>query len=457
MNKVQRLAIFASILGLSLLIINVTIITLAIPQITGEIKFQYLSTHWIINSYVLAMAISGITVGRMSDIFSSKNIKIIGFILFAVSSIGCIYSSNEFIFLFFRFTQGISTIFLSVPTLKLLSEIFPKDEFARAIGILTGSAAIVAAISPFLIGAMVQFLNWKWLFSTNIPLCLIAIYSLLLIENIQIHKSSVKFDATGIILLSISLFLFVFGLMEGESNAWDQKILLMITISIVLLIFFILFEQKSKYPVIDLKLFKNKTYTISLLISALTHAQAMSAIFWIMFIQQLISKNAFSAGILFSPFYIGFALSGFLSSKLTKSYKSNIILINGIVLTIAGYVLSILLIPAQDYFTVLPVLICSGLGFCLILNPIRVMAINSMPKDKRGTAMGLMNNIRHILGTIIFALFSIMMPVHLSNNINNINEFYNGFYYIMIFTLLMMLACLVLYFFLIKSTANNSN
>tara|TARA_R110002124_G_scaffold286753_2_gene468571 strand:+ start:95 stop:1153 length:1059 start_codon:yes stop_codon:yes gene_type:complete len=338
---------------------------------------------------------------------------------------------------------------INIPAFKLLTELFTKESLGKALGIVTGSAAIIAAIIPIAAGMVIQLFSWKGFFFMNIPLCIFSILILMTIKQNKLTNKSLSFDFIGFIFLTAFLVTFIFSIMEWSHIA-AISIVTLFALSLVFILIFFLIEKYNKHPIVSLDIFQNKIFSLSLLISSLTHAHSLTSVFWIIYMQKVLFYNSFQSGLLFSPFYICFAISGFLSGKLLNPEKPKIPLLFGVLITFAGYFLTVLLLPLQSYISILPVMTLAGLGFCFILNPIRVIVMHSIPPEQRGVAIGLMNNFRHIVSVIMFSFFSGIISFfsvdnHFNKSIENYsNNFSEGFFWVMAISGLISFSCVIL-------------
>ena len=218
-EKNKLYSIIAVTLSLAITMINISIIAIALPKISNSLQFTKLSPQWIINAYILSMTSFGLISGKLSDLFKSKNIMIIGLFLFIISSFGCFYSSNYVVLIFFRAIQGAASVLFSTPALNLLSKMFNHNELGRAIGTATGVASIGLIVAPPFGGWIIELLDWRWIFLISLPLCVIAILSLLKIKEENISKENIKkspTDYAGFAYISLFLFLMVFSIMESN-------------------------------------------------------------------------------------------------------------------------------------------------------------------------------------------------------------------------------------------------
>tara|TARA_R110002124_G_scaffold81978_3_gene215517 strand:+ start:69 stop:1445 length:1377 start_codon:yes stop_codon:yes gene_type:complete len=444
-EKNKLYSIIAVTLSLAITMINISIIAIALPKISNSLQFTKLSPQWIINAYILSMTSFGLISGKLSDLFKSKNIMIIGLFLFIISSFGCFYSSNYVVLIFFRAIQGAASVLFSTPALNLLSKMFNHNELGRAIGTATGVASIGLIVAPPFGGWIIELLDWRWIFLISLPLCVIAILSLLKIKEENISKENIKkspTDYAGFAYISLFLFLMVFSIMESNSEQWNKLVLTFtFIISILALILFVYSEKGKKTPLINFKILKRKRFIAANIISFSGQTISISVIFWITYMQTGLLYTPAETAMLMLPLYSLISLFSFISGKWIDSKGPSLPLFFGVFATFTGCTITTLVLSYKDYWTLIPAIIGTGIGFSIILNSIRVIVINMTSQNELGVSLGLLGNLRQIFGCISLAIFSNIESYY---QVSESNYFFDAIYLIMLINVIVSFISLIL-------------
>jgi len=448
MSKKQILAIITVTLSFSLTMIDISIVALALPSINKELNFSTLSIQWVINAYLLIMAAFGLIGGKLSDMYQPKNVIITGLILFLLSSLGAFSSVNSYELVFFRAIQGFSCVFLAAPGLKLLVEIFPKETVGKAMGIATGTAAIVLTFAPTLGGIIVEYLSWRYIFLINVPICLIAIACLFGTKEHEIKTTKHPLDIKGFISIVIALFCLVFNIMESKSLGYDSVIIIsLFIIFIISLISFIYIEKNTSHPLIDFKILANHKFILSVIIAVLAQMQLISLVYWVMYFQNALLYNPAETGILFLPVYILLGVVGIFSGSIIQKIGPYKTLIFSITILLITYLISLFLMPNKTYLSMLPALIGIGIAGTLLTNPLKLLVLESVPKEHTGIALGTMKNLQQISSTISLAILGAVISHYSLGATDIINAAYFGFYNVMIIlTIVAFITAFIIYY-----------
>src|SRR5438128_9004647 len=254
-------------LGFFMILLDTTIVNIAIPAMISGLNSSLDQILWVVNAYLLAYAVLLITAGRLGDFFGPRPLFALGLIIFTVASALCGLSQDGNQLIAARILQGIGGAILTPQTLSIITIIFPPERRGAAFGIWGAVAGVAAITGPTLGGFLVTYIDWRWIFYVNVPVGLIALAgALFVIPDLRPGRRH-RFDLVGVALASAALFLIVFGLVEGQRYDWGAiwgaiTIPEIIAAGIVLLLVFVAFERRHEEPLLPLDLFANRNFSI---------------------------------------------------------------------------------------------------------------------------------------------------------------------------------------------------
>ena len=458
MKTRKILTIIAVSITFSLIYFNTAIVAIAFSSITESLVSHKFSEQWIINSYILSIVTFSLIIGKLCDLYKSRNLTIFGLIIFSIGSLGCYLSNNFNLFILFRVLQGLGSSCMITPATKLLAEVFSSRQFGKAIGLTTGFATIGMMMSPILGGITIQHFGWRWIFIINIILSFISAIILINIKTKKIKSfDNIKlYDVISFILIAVSLFSFVFAIMEGPSFHWlSSTIITLFSISIISFILLVFIESNKKQSLFQIKKVANFNFITSNIIIIFTEAFSISLIFLIMYMQKTLTYPPMSIGFLILPFYILVSISSFSSGYLINKYGPFKPLIIAIIIILISYNTSYFLLPNQDYYSILPVIIGLGVGLETLINASKTIVIQATEKKYKGLAIGIQSNSRELSATISFAIFASITSYYKYNAHLSLNtKMYDAFFIIISICSILALLILLLSILLNKKNKN---
>ncbi|MGL4571924.1 MAG: MFS transporter [Clostridium sp.] len=367
-----------------------SIVNVALPTISSKLNIEMSSAEWIVSAYLIIISAAILIFGRLGDIKSKSLIFNNGILGFIFGSLLCALSPNIEILVLARIVQAIGAAMIMSTNQGIITDVFPSDERGRALGISGSFVALGSLLGPALGGFIVTYLSWHFIFLINIPIGIIAYYlgkKYLPIENKTIGEA---FDSKGATLFALTTLLIFTSIMLGQNLGFTNiYIVLGFIVGIILFILFILVEKKVVSPMLHLKLFKKRTFSLNLFCAFISFA-AINTINVIQpfYLSDVLNYSAeqISIVMLFYPLvlFIIAPLSGSLSDKIGSKK-----------LTLAGLFLtaiSMYLLSTTDSHTsrTTLILMLSLLGFSngLFQSPNTNLIMSSVPKDKLGIAGG---------------------------------------------------------------------
>ena len=262
MTKTQRFTLAATSLGLFMIYLDALIVNVALPAIQSDFKVGEAGLQWVVTAYSLGMTIAIMSSGTAADIYGRRKLYLSGIALFTAASAACGMASSVEALNFARAVQGVAAATVNVTSLALVSAAFPDPKLKSwAIGIWTAIASTAIAIGPTLGGFMVQGTGWRSIFMVNIPVGLVAMALTWRFVAESRDERPRTFDIPGQFLFMASVGAFAFAVIEGPHAGWlSGKILTLFVVAGAALAAFIFCERRNADPMMDLKLFGDRTY-----------------------------------------------------------------------------------------------------------------------------------------------------------------------------------------------------
>lgn len=269
MTKSRKILGFIGlILAMFMGALDATIANIALPDIMENLNTGLTDTSWVATIYVLAMAVFIIPASKLADIYGRKLVMLIGVVIFGTFSFACMMADSLFLLIIFRLLQGIGGAILTPIVLPMGIELFGKENISRITAIMGAVSALAAAGGPVIGGLIIHWTTYHWIFGINVPIAIFA-FLMILVGTKESYDLTItkNIDWLGMIFLTCTLGGLTFGLLKGREYGWvSQTIIASFVISVIGLFLFILTERRVKSPIIELKLFKESTFTSSSII-----------------------------------------------------------------------------------------------------------------------------------------------------------------------------------------------
>lgn len=296
----EWLVLISMAAALSLVFIDQTAISIALPTIQREFNLNYTDVQWVMNTYSLCLASTLIIGGRFGDRLTHRQTFQIGIIGFALGSIICGLTHSFGLLLAGRVIQGLSGAFMLPAASVTVINQFPESERGRAIGFYVGIASVFLALGPFIGGFVTQKLSWRWIFYINLPICLLGAGLARAVLQRQIANKQARItDFRGFLLILGSLAIFVTTLIESSRyGIFSPIVMAMLVVSIALCFLFFLHIQRVDNPVVDTKIFRNRTFSLCAWIMLQDQAVVVSITYWMLMLQYAYQKSPAFSGFL---------------------------------------------------------------------------------------------------------------------------------------------------------------
>jgi EmrB/QacA subfamily drug resistance transporter len=395
-GRTKWIALYVLCLGMLMIVLDVTIVGVALPSIKKDLGFSQSSLAWVVNAYLLTYGGCLLLGGRLGDLYGHRRLFLSGLVVFTVSSLACGLSTSEGMLIAARSIQGVGGAVTSAVSFGLVMTIFTEPgERAKAMGVMGFVASGGGSIGVLLGGILTDALNWHWIFLVNIPIGIgVFILSLRLIPSAPGFAQTRRLDVGGAVTVTASLMLAVFAINShpgGWGSVWTIG---SFVASAVLLASFIAWEKRNAAPLMPLRLFAHRNLSVAN-IAGVLWAAAMFAWFFMsaLYLQLVLGYTPLKVGLAFLPgnLIMG-ALSIFVSAKLVMRFGFRRPL--GVGLALAGLGLALLArAPVHGHFLpdVLPSMILLGFAAGIAFNPVLLAAMGDVEPQEAGIASGIVN------------------------------------------------------------------
>lgn len=400
-----------------MIVLDTTIVNVALPSIKLELGFSDVSLAWIINAYLLTFGGFLLLGGRLGDLYGQRNLFICGVSLFTLASLACGVASTQWTLVAARGFQGVGGALVTATALSLIIHLFTDPiERAKAIGAYSFVCAGGGSIGVLLGGVLTHTYDWHSIFLVNLPLGIIVLgLTCRLLPPAEKTKRG-SLDVAGAITIIAALMLAVYAIMNGNHAGWgSMETLSLLALAASLFMLFLSIEVRVKEPLVPLRLFRLRNLSTANLIGILW-ATSMFAWFFLcaLYLQQVLGYTPLEVGLAFLPANVVMAVCSLsLSSRLIIRYGIKPPLVLGLALA-AGGLLLLARAPANgDFlFDVLPGMLLLGWGAGMAFNPVLVAAMNDVDVSESGLASGIVNTSFMMGGALGLAIISSLASYH---------------------------------------------
>jgi EmrB/QacA subfamily drug resistance transporter len=405
-TKRQWLALGVTCFTVLLISLDQTVLNVALPTLVKELHPSSSGLQWIADSYTLTNAVLLLFGGALGDRFGRRRLFLVGVAIFGGGSLGCALVHSTGPLISARAVMGLGAAFLMPATLSIIAATFSGHRRARAIGIWAGVGGIGTAAGPLLGGWLLQHFWWGSVFLINVPVAVLALLGGLLAisESRAVNRPSL--DPIGVVLSSLGLTALTYGFIVTSTDGWGSRVVVgSLTIAVLVLFAFVLWDRKRSRPFLDLQLFANRTFSSAL--------GAVTAVFFVMFgVSYLVSQyiqfvqgvDPFGVGIRFLPSAVGSLLGSNVAARLTVRFGLRSIMLSGMLLVTGGLGALSTLTAASQFLPVGLAFGLIGLGMGLVMAPASNAIVGTLPPDKVGAGSGLRAMVQLLGGSLGVAI-----------------------------------------------------
>ncbi len=394
-GRARWLALYVLCLGDLMIVLDGTIVNVALPTIRDDLGFSETSLAWVVNAYLLTFGGFLLLGGRLGDLYGQRRLFLTGIAAFTAASLGCGLANSQELLVTMRALQGLGGALVSAVALSLVMTLFTETgERAKAMGIFGFVLSGGGVAGVLLGGVLTDVLNWHWIFLVNIPVgAAVFVLSLRLLPGVP-GTAGGRLDIAGAVTVTASLMLAVYAIVNGNDTGWTStETLALLGASVALFAIFLILEARVSAPLVPLGLFRNRSVSTANTVGMLMAAGMFAYFFFsALYMQRILGWSPLEVGLAYLPGTILWGASSLYSHTLVMRFGIKPPLIAGLGL-MAFSLLLFARVPVDGSFLVdvLPATLAVGLGAGIAFNPILLAAMSGVAPEQSGLASGVVN------------------------------------------------------------------
>jgi EmrB/QacA subfamily drug resistance transporter len=401
--------------ALAMVMLDNTVVNVALPTISRELKAGVSDLQWIVDGYVLVLASLLLTGGILGDRYGRKKTFLTGLVVFTVASLACGLSQDTTQLILARAVQGLGAALLLPGTLSIITVTFPPHERARAIGLWAGMSGLALALGPTVGGLMVERLGWESVFFLNVPIGIVAFLVATRTVRESVSEQQRRLDLPGLALGTSALFLVTYALIEANEMGWTDPLILSSLVGfVVLLVAFLVWEMRSPNAMMPLSLFRIPAFSAGNAVAFSVSLGMFATFFFLsLYMQTIRGYTAFEAGVRFLPMTVMIIVTAPNAGKYASKHGSRIPMTYGLLLASGGLFALSRLSVDTPYLLMLPVFVIMGHGIGATMAPMTAAVMNAVGHDRAGLGSAMTNTSREVGGVFGIALLGTILTTRL--------------------------------------------
>jgi EmrB/QacA subfamily drug resistance transporter len=408
--------------GLFMIMLDNTVVNVALPSMRASLHMTLSELEWVVAGYALTFAAFMLIGGKLADFLGRRLMFSIGLAIFTGASLACGLAPSGGFLIGARVVQGLGGALMNPATLSIITATFAPRERGRAIGIWAGVSAMALAIGPLVGGLLTEHVNWNWIFFINVPVGILGLLAIpVFIEESRDTSVDQRLDVPGLATSAIGLFSLTYAFIEANSYGWTStRILAAFLIAAVSLVAFVLLERHQRAPMLDLSLFRNRTFggaNASMLFVGLA---MFGTFFYVsLYMQNVLDYSPVQAGASFLPMTLLIILIAPRAGALTDRVGSRWLVGGGMTL-LAGMLFYFTLLGANESFwALLPGMLIGGFGMGMTMTPLTAAAMSAVAVDKAGIGSAVLNSARQVGGSLGIAVMGAIVASAINSSVAN--------------------------------------
>ncbi|NIH80831.1 MFS transporter [Amycolatopsis viridis] len=405
------LSLLAVALGIMVVQLDGSVVSVANPTIATSLHASLEGIQWVTTGYLLVLAGLLIPAGLVADKIGRKKAFLIGIGGFSLASLLCGLSGSIDMLIGARVLQAVFGAMLGPAGLAVLRAAFPPEKLSTAFGWFGSVSAVALAGGPILGGVLVEYASWPWVFYINLPFGIVAVLVGVFVIKESTQRVPQRLDLPGAMSLTLALVTLIWGVTRAQSSGWwSVNTLGFMGLGVVLLIVFLIIENRSKAPMVPLSLFRIRSFSIGCLVTIVTMFAFFAILFYLTFyLQGVQGKSALMAAVALLPLTLVFTVASPVAGAVTGRLGNRGTLLLGAACTTASLLLLLRLGVGSGTVTLAPSLVLAGFGAGFMMIPAIEAIVGSAPVDKAGVASGIQQSTQQLGGTLGIAVFGSLL------------------------------------------------
>jgi EmrB/QacA subfamily drug resistance transporter len=381
--------------GAFMLLIDVTIVNVALPDMARALHTTFSDLQWVIDLYALVLAALVLTVGSVADRFGRRRLYVLGLVLFAASSLTCGLAPNVTVLIAARGVQGLGAAAMFATTMALISSSYSGRDRGIAFGAWGAVNGAAAAAGPIIGGVLTTHFGWRWIFLVNLPVSVIAVALTFIVVAESRDPHPRRVDLSGMASFTVAAAALTYALIRGS---WGSAVTLgLLGVAVAAVAAFVLVERRRSDPMLDLSLLRNATFTAMLIAGALLSAAAWASMTYLsLWLQSVLGESPIQAGLVVLPSALGaFAVSAAIG-RVLHTASPRLLIGSGLLLIGAGALAQAVIRAGSSWPVVIPGLTLVGIGAGLSIASLSATAMAAVPHSSAGMAAGAVSTFRQL-------------------------------------------------------------
>src|SRR5580692_190088 len=385
-------------LGTFMLLLDITIVNVALPDIQRALHSSFSDLQWIVDAYALTLAAFLLTGGSLADMYGRRLLYLIGLAIFTSASVLCGFAVNTLMLQLSRGLQGVGGAIMFAVSLALLADAFRGKDRGTAFGVWGAVTGLAVAIGPLLGGILVSGLSWRWIFFVNVPFGIVAVViAVMKVAESRSPQASGP-DWVGFAIFTVALASLVYGLIESNQKTFTNALVLgCFALTAVLLVAFVIVERRIAHPMFDLNLFRLPTFSGgSVAAFGLSASIFAMLLYLVLYLQDILGYSALATGVRLMVISGGILATSTIAGRLTSKVPIRLLIGPGLILVGVGLLLMRGLDATSSWTHLIPGMIVGGLGVGLVNPPLASTAVGVVPPQQAGMASGINSTFRQV-------------------------------------------------------------
>ncbi len=385
-------------LGTFMLLLDITIVNVALPDIQHALHSTFSDLQWIVDAYALTLAAFLLTAGSLADMYGRRLLYLVGLVVFTASSVLCGFSVSTLMLVICRGLQGVGGAIMFAVSLALLADAFRGKDRGLAFGVWGAITGLAVAIGPLLGGILTSGISWRWIFFVNAPIGVAAlVITAMRVAESRQQKAS-RPDWVGFVLFTAALASLIYALIESSQKSFTDSVVLgCFAAAALLLIAFVLLEGRIAHPMFDLSLFRLPTFSGGLIAAVGISASIFSILLYlVLYLQDILGYSALATGVRLTVISGGILITATIAGRISSRVPVRLLIGPGLILIGVGLLLMRGLDATSSWTHLIPGMIVSGLAIGMVNPPLASTAVGVVAPQRAGMASGINSTFRQV-------------------------------------------------------------